>query len=132
MRGSNFNPKNIDEYIAQFPLAVQTKLNSIRATMRKVAPDAEEAMSYGIPTFKLHGNLVHFAGYKNHIGFYPGSVGIEAFQKELQGYETSKGTVQFPLDKTLPLKLIAAITKFRVLQNKEKASEKKVKKVTKK
>jgi uncharacterized protein YdhG (YjbR/CyaY superfamily) len=125
MRGDSFDPKNIDEYISIFPADVRAKLETMRSTIRKAAPKAEEAISYMIPTFRLHGNLVHFAGYKNHIGFYPGAAGIEAFQKELKGYETSKGTVQFPLDKPLPLKLVTAITKFRVIQNAEKAAAKK-------
>jgi uncharacterized protein YdhG (YjbR/CyaY superfamily) len=125
MRGDSFDPKNIDEYISIFPADVRAKLETMRATIRKAAPKAEEAISYMIPTFRLHGNLVHFAGYKNHIGFYPGAGGIEAFQKELKGYETSKGTVQFPLDKPLPLKLVTTITKYRVAQNTEKAETKK-------
>ena len=128
MRGDNLNPKDIDEYISFFPKEIQVKLKEMRATIQKAAPKAEEAISYMIPTFRLHGNLVHFAAFKNHIGFYPGAAGIEAFQKEFTGYETSKGTVQFPLDKPLPLKLITAITKFRVIQNTEKAEAKKVKK----
>ena len=125
MRGDNLNPKDIDEYISFFPKEIQVKLKEMRATIQKAAPKAEEAISYMIPTFRLHGNLVHFAAFKNHIGFYPGAAGIEAFQKEFTGYETSKGTVQFPLDKPLPLKLITAITKFRVIQNTEKAEAKK-------
>jgi uncharacterized protein YdhG (YjbR/CyaY superfamily) len=125
MRGDSFDPKNIDEYISIFPADVRAKLETMRTTIHKAAPKAEEAISYMIPTFRLHGNLVHFAGYKNHIGFYPGAAGIEAFQKELKDYETSKGTVQFPLDKPLPLKLVTAITKFRVIQNTEKAEAKK-------
>ena len=125
MRGDNLNPKDIDEYISFFPKQIQVKLKEMRATIQKAAPKAEEAISYMIPTFRLHGNLVHFAAFKNHIGFYPGAAGIAAFQKEFTGYETSKGTVQFPLDKPLPLKLITAITKFRVIQNTEKAEAKK-------
>lgn len=121
-------PKNINEYIANFPPEVQEKLEKIRVTIRKAAPKAEEAISYMIPTFKLHGNLVHFAAYKNHIGFYPGAGGIAAFQEELAGYETSKGTVQFSLDKRLPLTLIAKIVKFRVQQNLDKAAAKAAKK----
>jgi len=121
-------PKTIDEYIAGFPPEIQEKLETIRATIRKAAPKAEEAISYMIPTFKLHGNLVHFAAYKNHIGFYPGAGGIAAFQEELAGYETSKGTVQFPLDKRLPLTLITKIVKFRVQQNLDQAAAKAAKK----
>ncbi len=121
-------PRNIDEYIAAFPPEVQEKLDKIRATIRKAAPKAEEAISYMIPTFKLHGNLVHFAAFKNHISLFPGSVGIEAFKEELADYETSKGTVQFPLDKRIPYGLITRIVKFRVAQNLDKAAAKKKKK----
>lgn len=124
MMRDSFKPGNIDEYISIFPEDVKAKLETLRATIRKAAPKAEEAISYMIPTFKLHGNLVHFAGYKNHIGFYPGPAGIESFQKELKGFETSKGTIQFPLDKPLPLKLVTMIVKFRVAQNMEKAKSK--------
>jgi len=128
MKPNQTAPKNIDEYIADFPPEIQEKLEKIRATIRKAAPKAEEAISYMIPTFKLHGNLVHFAAYKNHIGFYPGAGGIAAFQEELTGYETSKGTVQFPLNKRLPLTLITKIVKFRVAQNLDKAAAKAKKK----
>ena len=108
---------DIDAYIAAFPQETQKLLLQVRATIRKAAPGAQEKMGYGIPTFTLHGNLVHFAGYKNHIGFYPGPAGIIAFEKELTAYATSKGAVQFPIDKALPLGLIARIVKFRVKQN---------------
>lgn len=121
-------PENIDEYITCFPPEIQEKLEKIRATIRKAAPKAEEGISYMIPTFKLHGNLVHFAAYNNHIGFYPGSGGILAFREELAGYETSKGTVQFPLDKRIPYGLITKIVKFRVAQNLDKAAAKAAKK----
>jgi uncharacterized protein YdhG (YjbR/CyaY superfamily) len=132
MRGEKFIPKDIDAYISIFPAAVQVKLNAIRTAIQKAAPQAEEAINYMIPTFKWHGNLVHFAAYKTHIGFYPGPAGIVAFKKELAAYETSKGTVQFPLDKPLPLKLISVITKFRAMQNSEKSKFKKVKSIKKK
>lgn len=125
MRGDRAVAKDIDAYISSFPKDIQAKLKEMRATIRKAAPKAEEAISYMMPTFKLHGNLVHFAAFKNHIGFYPGPAGIEAFQKELKGLETSKGTIQFPLDKPIPLKLVAMITQFRVIQNIEKAEMKK-------
>ena len=124
MKSGQPPPKTIDEYIACFPPEVREKLETIRATIRKAAPKAEEAISYMIPTFKLHGNLVHFAAYKNHIGFYPGAGGIAAFKEELAGYETSKGTVQFPLDQRIPYGLIAKIVKFRVAQNLDKAAAK--------
>jgi uncharacterized protein YdhG (YjbR/CyaY superfamily) len=108
---------SIDTYIAQFPPEVQTLLTQMRQTIQKAAPSATEAISYQIPTFKLNGNLVHFAGFKKHIGFYPGAAGIAAFQDELSGYKSAKGSVQFPLDKALPLALVKKIVKFRVAQN---------------
>jgi uncharacterized protein YdhG (YjbR/CyaY superfamily) len=110
----------IDQYISEYPGDVQNKLQQIRKLISKNAPGAEECISYGIPTFRLNGNLIHFAAYKNHIGLYPGASGIEAFSDQLGGYETSKGTVQFPLDKPIPVKLIKDIIKFRVMQNLEK------------
>lgn len=112
--------ETIDEYIAGYPAEIQNKLEQIRALISKHAPGAEEAMSYGIPTFKLNGNLVHFAAFKNHLGFYPGATGVEAFKDVLGGFETSKGTIQFPLDKPIPVKLIRDIVTFRVKQNLEK------------
>ena len=111
---------NIDEYISAFPPQVQELLRQVRETIRKAAPNAEETISYGMPTFKLNGNLVHFAAHKNHIGFYPTPSGIEAFNKELSAYKSSKGAVQFPLDQRLPLTLISKIVKLRVKENKEK------------
>ena len=120
--------ESIDEYIAAFPKDIQQKLNDIRATIKKAAPKAEEKISYALPTFAQHGNLVHFAAYKNHIGFYPAPRAIEEFKKELSKYEGSKGTVQFPLDKTMPLSLISKMVKFRVAMYVEKAEAKKKKK----
>ena len=117
-------PKTIDDYIADFPEDVQVSLEKVRATIRKAAPAAEEAMKYGIPTFVLNGNLIHFGGYKNHIGLYPGSKPIEEFKDELAGYETSKGTVKFPLDRRIPLGLIGRITKYSVDLNVAKKKEK--------
>jgi len=110
-------PKTIDEYLAGFSPEVQARLTELRMTIRRAAPNAQEAISYQMPTFKLEGNLVHFAAYKNHIGFYPAPSGIAQFQKELAKYKTSKGAVQFPLNQPLPLKLIARIVKFRVKEN---------------
>ncbi|MCX6214710.1 DUF1801 domain-containing protein [Spirosoma sp.] len=107
----------IDAYIAGFPENVQELLQQVRATVRSAAPNAEEAISYGMPTLKLNGNLVHFAAFKNHIGFYPAPQGLDAFKEELAGYKGAKGSVQFPLDQPLPLDLIARITKYRVEQN---------------
>jgi uncharacterized protein YdhG (YjbR/CyaY superfamily) len=104
----------IESYIEQFPEETREKLESIRQLIRKVAPEATETISYGIPTFKLKTNLVHFAGYKKHIGFYPTPSGIEAFKQELSEYEVSKGTVKFSLDKPIPYDLIQKIVEFRV------------------
>ena len=118
----------IDECIATYPKDVQAVLQKLRATIKKAAPKAEETISYGIPTFKLYGNLVHFSGYKHHIGFYPGAGGIKAFSKEISGYKSAKGSVQFPLDKPLPYALVTKIVKFRVKQNLEKAALKAKKK----
>lgn len=116
--------KNIDEYIARYPADIQKLLQEVRKTIQAAAPQAEEAMAYGIPTFKLNGNLVHFGGFKQHIGFYPAPQGLEAFRKELSKYKGSKGAVQFPLDQPMPLALITRIVKYRVKQNQEKAKEK--------
>lgn len=109
--------KNIDEYIADFPDDVQASLEKVRAAIKKAAPRADEAIKYQIPTFVLNGNLISFAGYKNHIGLYPGSRAIEEFEDQLSGYTTSKGTVQFPLDKPVPVGLINKITRFCVQRN---------------
>ncbi|MFN2159211.1 MAG: iron chaperone [Anaerolineales bacterium] len=114
-------PENIDEYIAGFPDKVQKILEKLRATIRKAAPDAIETINYAIPTYKLNGNLVHFAGYKKHIGFYPTPSGIEQFAKELSNFEISKGTIKFPLDKPIPYDLVAEIVVFRVKENLKKA-----------
>ncbi|MFN2440293.1 MAG: iron chaperone, partial [Chitinophagaceae bacterium] len=112
------------------PKDVQKKLEQIRATIKKIAPGAEEKISYAIPTFALHGNLVHFAAFKNHIGFYPAPTGSEAFKKELSVYKTGKGSVQFPLDEPIPLDLITKIVKFRVKEISEKASAKRNKNIS--
>ena len=111
----------IDTYIASFPENIQALLEQVRLTLRKAAPDAEETIKYGIPTLTLNGNLVHFAAFKNHIGFYPAPRGLEAFKEELAGYKGAKGSVQFPLDQPLPLELMAKITKYRIKQNRTKA-----------
>jgi uncharacterized protein YdhG (YjbR/CyaY superfamily) len=125
MATNKTNSNGIDEHIAKFPKDVQEILEKIRATIHKAAPDAEETINYGIPTFTLKGNLVHFAGFKNHIGFYPTPSGIEKFKEELSLYKGAKGSVQFPLDKPIPYTLIGKIVKFRVKENLEKAKEKK-------
>jgi len=120
--------QNIDEYIAGFPKDIQTILNETRGTIQKAAPNAEETINYGIPTFTLKGNLVHFAAFKSHIGFYPTPSGIEKFKKELSVYEGAKGSVKFPLDKPIPYDLITEIVKFRVKENLERAEAKMKKK----
>jgi uncharacterized protein YdhG (YjbR/CyaY superfamily) len=117
-------PKTIDEYIAGFPPEVQVILQKIRLTIRKAAPGAEETISYQMPTFAQHGNLVHFAAFKNHIGFYPVPSGIEQFKQELAVYQQGKGSVQFPLDQPIPYTLISKIVKFRVKENAAKAAAK--------
>lgn len=115
----------VDEYIAAFPLEVQAKLQTMRELIREIVPQAEEKISYKMPTYALHGNLVHFAGYAKHIGFYPAASGIEAFKPELSAYKGAKGSVQFPLDQPLPEALIRRIVAFRVKENEEKARQKK-------
>jgi uncharacterized protein YdhG (YjbR/CyaY superfamily) len=107
----------IDAYIATFPTEVQERLQALRATIRAAAPQAVETFSYQMPTFNLKGNLVHFAAFKQHIGFYPAPSGIVAFQEALSRYKGAKGSVQFPLDQPLPLELVAEIVRFRVAEN---------------
>lgn len=112
-------PKTIDEYIATFPKEVQQHLHQIRDVIKKTAPQAAEKIGYGMPTFTLNGNLIHFAAYKKHIGLYPAPRALEEFKAELSGYKGSKGAVQFPLDQPMPLALIERITKYRVQKNLE-------------
>lgn len=106
----------IDEYIAGFPPETQSALRELRALIQALAPDATEKFAYGIPTFFLNGNLVHFAGYARHVGFYPGASGIAAFAHEFTGYKSAKGSVQFPLGEPLPTDLIRRIVEFRVAE----------------
>ena len=113
--------ENIDDYIKAFPLEIQKKLEQIRSTIRQAAPDATEAIKYSMPTFVLNGNLVHFAAFKNHIGFYPAPSGIIAFYKDISFYKSSKGAIQFPLDKPLPLDLVKKIVEYRVKENLNKS-----------
>ncbi|WP_088810188.1 MULTISPECIES: iron chaperone [Listeria] len=113
--------QNIDEYIAQFSGETKERLEKIRALVHEMAPEATEKISYGIPTFYLNGNLVHFAGYKTHIGFYPGAKGVATFLADVEGkYKYSKGTIQFPLKEDLPVELIEKIVKFRTEENRAK------------
>ena len=116
--------KDVDAFIAKHPKGVQEILNRVRETIRTAAPEAEEGINYGIPTFFLNGNLVHFSAFKAHIGFYPTPSGIEKFKKELSKYEGAKGSVKFPLDQPIPYALIAKIVKFRVKENLAKRRKK--------
>lgn len=120
--------KDVDSYIAGFPKSVQEQLETLRTIIRKAAPKAEEVISYQMPAYKQEGVLVYFAGYKAHIGFYPTTGPMKAFAKDLSPYKTSKGAVQFPLDKALPKTLITRMVKYRLQENKQKAAEKKTKK----
>lgn len=118
-------PKNIDDYIAEFPKDVQKVLWQVHAAIKKAAPKAEEMISYGIPAFKLNGKpLIYYAGYKNHIGVYPIHGGDAAFQKLIAPYQKGKATARFPLDKAIPLTLLTKIVKFRIQVNKEKEKKK--------
>ncbi|MBB6003042.1 iron chaperone [Arcicella rosea] len=114
---------NIDEYIADFPEETQVLLRQMRETISNAVPEATEKISYAMPTFYLKGNLVHFAAYKNHIGFYPAPSGLTAFPEEMVHYKFSKGAVQFPLDKPLPLDFIKRVVAFRVEENLNKATK---------
>lgn len=118
-------PKTIDEYIAGFPSEVQEILKKIRTTIKDAAPEAEEAIKYGMPTFVFHGNLVYFGAFTHHIGFYPVPTGIEAFKQELSVYKMGKGSIQFPFDKPMPFDLITKIVQFRAIENAERAATKK-------
>ena len=128
MQNSKVGYNSIDEYIATFPAETQKILQALRATIKAAAPDADEKISYQMPTFALKGNLVHFAAHKNHIGFYPTPSGIEAFKQELSLYEGAKGSIRFPIEEPLPLELISKIVKFRVAENLNKAERKAKKK----
>ena len=127
MDSSKRSPKTIDEYMADFPAQAQAVMQRMRDLIHEIAPEATEKISYGIPTFVLGQNLVHFAAYKNHIGFYPASSGIAHFEEELKDYETSKGTVRFPLDKPIPFDLVRRITEFRVAENRARTQAKRSK-----
>jgi uncharacterized protein YdhG (YjbR/CyaY superfamily) len=121
---SKNTPQTIDEYIAGYPPDIQQILEKIRTTVREAAPDAEETISYQIPTFKLEGNLVHFAAFKKHIGFYPAPSGIEQFDEQLSKYKRAKGSIRCPLDEAIPYHLISEIVRFRVRENLERAESK--------
>lgn len=124
MEGNKTTFNSIDEYISQFPPDIQEILQRLRAVIKEAAPEAQEKISYQMPTFTLHGNLVHFAAHKNHIGFYPAPSGIEAFKDRLSEYKGAKGSVQFPIERPLPYGLVKDIVKFRVEENVKLAEEK--------
>ena len=127
MKTTPNTPKSIEEYIASFPPPVQDILQKVRATIKKAAPQAEETISYKMPTFMLNGQyLIYFAAYKKHIGLYPVPSGDTEFREEISAYQSGKGTLQFPLDQPIPYKLITRIVKFRAMDNLEKAAAKKV------
>lgn len=131
MISKNIKYETIDDYISLFPDKTQELLSSVFITLKKTAPKSEEAISYGIPTLKLNGkNLVHFAGYEHHIGFYPGSKAVIKFAKEIVGYKSAKGSIQFPVDKKMPLALIKKITMFAITEN-ELLAKKKITKLKK-
>ncbi len=121
---------NTDEYIAMFPADIQAMLQKLRSAIKKAAPGAEEVISYKMPAFKLNGMLVWFAAYKEHIGFYPTASPIKVFKKQLSAYKTSKGAIQFPIDKPIPLALVKDIVKFRLSENLERSKAKSKKKTT--
>jgi uncharacterized protein YdhG (YjbR/CyaY superfamily) len=124
MKTSQSVPSNIDEYIADFPKDIQVVLEKVRLTIKKAAPEAEETISYKIPTFKLNGKyLIYFAGYKKHISLYPVPIGDDEFNKQIVGYQAGKGTLQFPLDKPIPYDLIRKIVKVSLKQNQARAAE---------
>lgn len=125
MDGSGKGPSTIDEYVATFPNEIQQKLTELRKTIHETAPEAEEKISYQMPTFAQNGNLVHFAAFKNHIGFYPAPSGIENFTEQLAKYKTSKGAIQFPLNEEIPLDLVREIVRFRLKENQSKAKRRK-------
>lgn len=118
-------PVSIDQYISEAPQDVQEKLRALRTVIKTEVPDAQERIAYGMPTFSQNGNLVHFAAFKNHIGFFPAPSGIENFKEQLAKYKTSKGTVQFPLNEDIPMDLVREIVRFRLQENLAKASKKK-------
>lgn len=124
METKKATPQTIDEYIARFPEDIQAILQKIRKIVKKAAPEAQEKISYQMPTFYLHGNLVHFAAFKHHIGFYPTPSGTEKFQNEISKYKAAKGSIQFPLDQPIPYDLITRIVEFRVKENLAKGKKK--------
>ena len=125
MKSNESSSSKVDDFIAKYPPDVQQILQKIRGIIREVAPEAQEKLNYGIPTFTLNGNLVHYSALKDHIGFYPTPSGIEKFKKQLSAYEGAKGSVKFPLDQPIPYDLIRKVTEFRVKEQQAKAKKKK-------
>jgi uncharacterized protein YdhG (YjbR/CyaY superfamily) len=121
----NNKPETIDQYIAQFPMPIQDLMQELRSVIASVAPESIEKISWNMPTFYFHGNLVHFAAFKKHIGFFPTSSGIKAFEHELGDFNFSKGTIQFPYEKPLPLELVKKIVRFRMEENLQRIKSKK-------
>ena len=124
MKSNESDSREVDKFIVKYPSDVQQILQKIRGIIREVAPEAKETINYGIPTFTLNGNLVHYSALTSHIGFYPTPSGIEKFKKELSKYEGAKGSVKFPLDQPIPYELIRKITEFRVKEQRAKAKRK--------
>lgn len=128
MKAPSTKFKTVEEYFSAFPLKTRNILKGLRKTIKQVVPQAEELISYNMPAFKLHGMLVYYAAYDRHIGFYPTSSPIRVFKEELKNYKTSKGAIQFPIEKAIPATLVKKIVKFRVNENLEKEARKKNKK----
>lgn len=126
MRSRKAAPRTIDDYIAGFPAEIQEQLERLRAAVKAAAPGADERISYRMPALYLYGPLVYFAAFKDHIGFFPTSSGVAAFEAELGPYKVSKGTIRFPLDRPLPLKLVARIVKFRAAENRSRTAARSV------
>jgi uncharacterized protein YdhG (YjbR/CyaY superfamily) len=124
MEEKSLTHETIDEYIKTFPKDVQSILKELRQVIKAAAPEAEERLSYRMPSFWLNGVLVYFAAFKSHIGFYPTASGIANFKEDLKGYKSAKGSVQFPIEKPLPFKLVSKIVKFKVAENLKKSSKK--------
>jgi uncharacterized protein YdhG (YjbR/CyaY superfamily) len=124
MKSTESNSQEVERFISRYPAEVQEILYKIRSIIREAAPDAQEKLNYGIPTFTLNGNLVHYSGFKDHIGFYPTPSGVEKFKKQLSKYEGAKGSVKFPLDQPIPYNLIREITEFRVKEQRAKSNKK--------
>lgn len=127
MKSGSSSPHTIDEYISGFPAEIQKILTKVRKTVRQAAPEAVESISYRMPTFRLNGNLVHFAAFKNHLGFYPTPSGTETFERQLAHYKHGKGSIRFPFDQSIPYDLIAEIVRFRVQENWAKTEAKRKK-----